>query len=446
MKRPIIKSLSNGLKVVYVKFDGIETTRFELIGRVGCNYENPDEFGVAHFLEHVLFDGSQKYPSRDKLKGLLLDLGYGGNGSTGRQYCNFDAHTLKKDIEIGFEYLSQLILEPLFSPGSVVRHKKVIDQEIKKRTNNPSAYLHELLDDLLFDDENRSRYIGGTVEGLQQITTEKIHDYWEKNYVGSNFVLGVCTDLPENKVFDLAEKFFSKMPVGLPNDRMKAFKKREDFAAGASNRTDSKQAKVVVSYWAYEWDNPKRYPFSYVSHALGGSPISRIPLRIRQDQALAYSVGSSYKVSSTHGLISIDCSMDESKLIDVLKTFDEEISKLKTYNVSDTEYSRVRNSVIANFVFKAESPRGLIDYYTSCTIRGEQNKTIEDVINCYERVEKDQIRETANEIFSKEPKIAVLSRSITKEDIINAWGLNKIPPTKPKNIVKSPHKLDNNLQ
>lgn len=137
--------LSNGFTLVYAPYEQYESVSLMLVGKAGSSYENTNEIGVAHMLEHLVFDGTTKYQNQDLLQGVIVDLGGRRGGSASPFIVNYHAKVLKKDIAKAFDYLSEVTINPLLREEDLEKEKKIITQEISRKMSDP---LYDFWNDL----------------------------------------------------------------------------------------------------------------------------------------------------------------------------------------------------------------------------------------------------------------------------------------------------------
>ncbi len=421
MENVIIKQLNNGLKVVYLPFPGIDSVTLRLFGRAGSMWENLDQMGIAHFVEHMVFEGSNKYPKAEKLSKVVSDVGGKTNGFTSEDIVGYTVKLLKSDVEKGFEYLAEVVLHPLIKDEDVEKQREIISQEIKTHRDVPVRRFFEDSRQILFPKNHRLGWsIAGTLDSVAKITRKQIIDFKNTNYNAGNFVLGICGDLDEKEVEKLAKRYFSKMPSGKLN-KYTEVKKSNELKAYAEARSDIQQSTVSLSFGAYDTFSKKKYAAKVMSRILGTGDLSRLFIEIRQKRALAYDAGSYYAAEVNYGLVDLYAQIDEKNIWKVLDIMNRQIELLKTKPVSTSEYTRAKKHIISNFVFNQEKPGNVADFYTELVLMDKATETYESVLANYQAVTKEDIMTVANEIFSTKPKIRVLSNTIKEQDVLDYW-------------------------
>ncbi len=391
-----------------------------LIAKAGSNFEKEKEIGGAHFLEHLVFDGTQNYPSRDKIKGLILDVGGRGGASTSRESVDFDVKILKKDMERGFKYLSELILRPLMREEDVTKQKGIITQEINRFVDDPEAYVGRISYKLLFPGQRMGRFNSGDVSDVSKLSKTEIKSFKDRNYVAKNFVLSVCGNIDAKEVFDLSEKYFGEMDGGERNDAI-LFNQKPGLDVLVDKRESLKQTQLLVSFYGISYKDERRYALTFLRNILGGSSLSRLFRRIRTEKGYAYSVSAFFSAYSNVGVFGIYAGIDEAKTGEVLKIIKDECRRISTDLVDDAEYERVKKNVEAGFVYSLESPFSRAEFYAYSTLLGKEWWTHETELKSMLSVKKEEILGVSRDLLSQEPKITVLTKALEENGIRNFW-------------------------
>ena len=421
-EKPTVKKLDNGLKVVYVPFKGIDSVNFRLVGRAGGMWENPQSFGVAHYIEHLAFDGTKKYPDPDVFRGLVEDNGGFINAYTSYFEVNYQAKILKQEMEKAFDFLSQQAIHPLFRDEDIEKQRTIIIQEHKMYLDNPVEKFDQNSQKHVYAKGSRFQEpLIGTFEALEKMNKESIKEYFDRNYIGDNFVLSICGDGVEKECFELATKYFSEMPQGNKNEYTKGHYVDEDKTY-TENNNEIKQATVSVMYPTPVLYTPNFYPAKYLNTVFGGGFMSRLFKEIRQNKGLAYYVQSMYQANASFGTLDAIAQIEPENVEKVLKLIKTEISKISKTGITKQEFDRTRKSIISTFAFDNENPGKKADTEGKLVLNGQENDTYETILEKYMEVTIEDVNKIAKEIFSHHPKIRVLSNNITNKQVLNAWN------------------------
>ncbi len=418
---PNIKILPNGLRVMNVPFEGIKSSTITMCGRAGSNYEKANELGVAHLLEHAVFDGTEKYPTNIELDSEVENVGGSSNARTSREQVEYYAKFLKEDIEIGFDVLSQLAITPLLQNKTILREREIVRQEAIRKESDPVDRFFRDRFKTFFPNQRVSLPIIGELGHIRKISQKTVTNFFKSNYVAENFVLGVCGDLDDSYVFDLAERYFGSMASGELN-KLANWTKSEKNEYFVRTHPDVKQATVNISYFAPIFDHPDMYPTYFLASVLGDSFLSRLVHRLRTQLGYAYSVSCSYDTGLDYSLFGIYMQLGEKNFGKAIEEVKKEISKITTELITDEEYQRELKQILTGYVFYFEAPGNRLSYYTNKMVQGlypglDHNQVLEK----YRTVKKADILRVAQKVFSSPSKIGVISSTLTKKQVQNAW-------------------------
>lgn len=421
IQAPIVKTLHNGLKVVFTPFKNTDSLNIKLIGKAGSYWEKRDELGVAHFLEHVVHEGTKKYPSDRKLGGLITNTGGFANAYTSQEVVAYYTKTLIKHLDESLDYLSQLVTQPILADKEIEKHRSIILQELKSDLDVPVTNFFINSRKIHFPKGHRQALpIIGTHESLENMTREKLKRYLRQNYTAANFALGICSNLDPDTVFNSVEKYFKKMPKGRANGYRK-FNRISDFRVYAENNKEINQATLSVIFNAPSNWSDHKYATNLLNRIFGYGEFSKLFTKIRQKNGLAYDTGSYYGPNETHGVFELYAQIDEENIKKVIKIMKNEIRNICERPISHTELERTKSKIISNFVFKNEKPETLNTIETSAVLFNRGYETYDHELSCFGDVTVKDIQRSAKKIFSQEPRISLLSKNISSDQITDLW-------------------------
>lgn len=418
---PITKTLPNGLKVLYLPYKNISSCYVSLMGRAGGDFEDSTEMGIAHVLEHCVFGGTQKYPSNRELSEKIYNLGGYYNASTGFESVEYYTKLLKEDMEAGFDFISQVTMYPTLTSDTLKREKTIIRQEALNDQDNELKKFSIARKKRYYPNQRYGYPLIGRLSDINSTTVEKVRKYHSDNYFANNFVLGVVGDVSEKEVFELAGKYFEEMSSGTPQiEPERNVIKGLDFYVRNSDQAD--QATLRIAFPAPKYLDPGMYAAKYLSIILGGGFLARLVIRLRLELGYAYSVSAPYYRWTRQGNLYIKLKLDERNLIPAIQIIKEEIDKIINEDISDEEFIRTKKTILTGYLFAFENPGNLLDFYMDNVLLDLYPKvTVEYISEGYRSVTKDDIRKTAREIFSKEPRISLFAKKFSTTKLRSVW-------------------------
>ena len=419
IQTPQTKTLKNGLRIIHVPFPNLHSVSLKLMGRAGSSWEGLNETGVAHFLEHLSFEGTQKYPSYDKLQGLLNDVGGQHNGYTSENMVAYLAKVLNEDLEKGLDYLSQILIHPLIKQKDVEKHREIITQEILMYEDKPvSKFFMDALKYIYPAGSRLQIPVIGTMDFVKKATSEDIANFRLKHYFAKNFILGIGSSLNSDEVFNKSEKFFEEMESGEQENYLPIELSKAKIVYTQKN-DKVQQTTVSIGFEGYNVYNKRKYAKNILADILGGNDLSRLFTKIRQELGLAYYVGCETSSVPSYGSIAVLVQLDRKNLETVLGIIKDELKQISKNDVTDEEFNRSKKSVAASFAFDQENVENQVNLYTKIALEGREEESYDSILQNYLDVTKEDIKSTANELFSQNPKILVLSNQVANEDVEN---------------------------
>lgn len=412
--------LDNGLRVVFVPDRNKTSIFIQLTGKNGAKYEDADSIGIAHFLEHLVFEGTKNYPDKEALTELIEFVGGEYNGSTTKSFTSYYAKVLKKDVHNAFEYLKEIIINPLLSEKAFKIQKKIVLSEYLRRYgSNPKLDFESKIDKTLwFSNQRVAEIIIGRTTHIKNLKLEKVKDFYDKNYHAGNFVLQIVGDLNLEEAKDYATKYFSDMKPGEENISV--------YPIINSNKKvfiyNDPKAKHLILNLHYQnglnmTDN-RRFAAIIMHNILVQERLYKI---IREDLGLAYAIYGNMYNTQDFGMSEITTEIEAKNLKLVCKIIKQEVKKLQTSEINPYEFEKIKNIVVAQFAFENEKSTSIAEYNAERLLGPNKDLTRSEIQKLYEKVEVKDILEAANICFNSDPKIALFSKNIKEKEMLKIW-------------------------
>lgn len=407
------KVLPNKLKVVYLPVPESPAVYLSLTGKVGRRAEKDAEVGAAHFLEHLFFDGTKKRPNPLALNEFIESYGGLHNGSTGSETVDYWCKVLSDHSEVGFDYLSDILLNSLLN--DIEKERKVISQEVAMNRDNPSRRLSRAVKSTLYPDQPIGRTIFDEEKNLSGMDKLLLESYRDRTYVANNFVLAIVGDIEKEKAFSLSEKYFSQFESGdevVFETAVIEGDKKVNIING-----DFKQSKLAISFKGYPTNTKEEKVVSLLNSLFGQGLSSRLLHRIRNELNLAYSIGSSAAFFSDTGFLTIDTAVDENNLQRAVSEIFKEINKLLKNGISEEELEKAKNRVLSRVLFNLEGLGFYAGGFVSRMLWNEEIKEVREELEELKVITKEEVMAVASHIFSDSPKINILAKNLKSLEI-----------------------------
>lgn len=398
-----ISTLANGLRVVTSSRPHTESVTLGIWVNTGSACEKEEINGISHFLEHMIFKGTEKRTSL-QISEEFEDVGGQSNAYTSREFTSFYAKMLKQDVELAIDILADIVLHSNFPQGELEKEREVVVQEIKQTIDTPDDIIFDYLQEQAFQNQAVGRSILGPAEKVRSYTGETLSNYRQSNYAAENTV--VCA------VGNINHEDFVKMVEARMGDMQRHahfVMDKQIYTGGFYNeKREIEQAHVVLGFEGEAYSQKNYYPAIVFSTILGGGMSSRLFQEIREKRGLVYSV---YSFSNSHtqsGLFGIYAGTTKEELKQLMPVVCEEIRKIRTDLVTEQELKRAKTQLKASMLMALESSSATVEVLARQMLIFGRPIPVEEMVEKIEKISREDIREIANKIFSSCPTYALV--------------------------------------
>lgn len=385
------RTLSNGITLVTEPMEYLSSVSIGIWIRCGSAYEEEKNNGIAHMIEHMLFQGTEKR-SAAMLARDTAAIGGNLNAFTEKECTSYYVTVLTEHLEEGMELLGDMVGGSLFEERALEKEKGVVKEEIRMYDDSPEDMVHEMLQKKIWEPDPLGFLISGSIETVDSFTREQITAFWRQYYCGSNMVISMAGNFREEEAEELAERYFGRIPAGsravlsgTPVYRQAEYRAERDID----------QVHLNLAYECIpEW-HEDRYLFALFNTMLGGGEQSRLFQRIREELGLAYSVysyGSSYEKA---GLFQIDATLLPENVPRVM----EEVQKLGKAVCRDgftkEELDCSREQIKTELMIGSESTRNRMNRNGKNVLSVGEILPLQETLGRLDQVTKEQVREFA---------------------------------------------------
>lgn len=268
MKYKLTK-LKNGLRVLTVSMPTLASATVTIWVRTGSRFEEKKINGISHFLEHMVFKGSSKYPTAKDIFEIIDSLGAENNAATSKEWTNFYIKARAGVLDTAFDVLSDVVLNPRLEASEIEREQGVILEEMAMHEDTPISKIGDVFENLIFTNTLLGQDVIGTRENIRLIKRNDFVNYRNKHYYPQNMLVTVAGGVKEKDVLGLANKYFSEF--SRPEKKIKptgTYKQTKPKALLRSKKTD--QAHLIIGFRGNEYGHKDRYIEGLLSAILGG--------------------------------------------------------------------------------------------------------------------------------------------------------------------------------
>lgn len=294
--------LPNGLVVVTETMPHVRSVSVGVWVRTGSRSEPAAHNGLAHFLEHMVFKGTERR-SAEEIARSMDSVGGMLDAFTAKELTCFNAKVLDEHLPIAFDVISDLILRPLFAPADIEKEKQVVLEEIKMDMDSPEHVLHELFTQGFWPNHPLGRPILGTPETVRAFSAEALFAYHRSWFAPDRLVLTAAGNVTHERVLELAEREFSAVPPAGPIANPQA--PQAEAPIRFEKMRDLEQVHLCLGVPSYPLAHERRFAVAVLNNLLGGGMSSRLFQNIREKLGLVYAVFSELTPYSDAGMLSV---------------------------------------------------------------------------------------------------------------------------------------------
>ena len=390
--------LPNGIRIIHKEKKG-EIAHLVLMVETGTRDEMAHENGLAHFVEHTIFKGTQSRKAYHILS-CLDNVGGDLNAFTTKEETCIQATFLKQHYKRSLDLFADIAFHSTFPENELAKEKEVILDEINSYLDSPSDEIYDIFEEMVFKGHPLSRNILGTSELVKGFKREDILDFMSHNYSTDQMILASIGDINFKEFEKLAMAYFGSQPAHLVNRKREVFKNYSP-----ENRIEERKnhlSHCMIGGIAPEFCSPLKMPIVMLNNILGGPAMSsRLGLNIREKYGFAYSIESQYNAYSDTGLINIYMAVDPDSLEKAIGLVYKELDKLCQQKLGTMQLQHAKQQLIGQVALSYESGMNELLSVTRSLIMGEPIEYMDDIIRKIEAVTANDIIEMANRVFDK---------------------------------------------
>lgn len=394
-----LSKLKNGLTLITIDLPNLESVTSLVAVDAGSRYETKRINGISHFLEHMFFKGSKKYPTAEQIATLVDGIGAINNAATSKEYTYYWIKSASKHVELASDLLSSMLKESLIEKQEMEREKGVIIEELRMYRDNPTRFVWDLYENLQFGDQPLGWDIGGDEKTILSLKREDFVEYMKSLYSPKNMVLVFAGRLPKD-IEKLAEEYFGGLSDN-SHQRYLAYKKLPQKAPRVNiyhKKTD--QTNLVLGVEGFDREDIKKYAARVLSVILGEGMSSRLFIQVRERRGLAYHVNADSENYHDTGMFTVYAGLKFEKTSEGLKVILDELKKITKEKVPNTELTKAKESIRGRLALRSESTNFLAEYHGLNYILDGKIETFEEYLKKIDQVTIKDVQKVAQELFS----------------------------------------------
>lgn len=404
--------LPNGVRIVSEVMPNVRSVSVGIWLGTGARLESPEETGICHFLEHLLFKGTSRR-SAEEIARSVDSIGGNLDAFTGKELVSFNAKVLDQHLPLAFDVLSDMVLRPLLCPEHIEKEKGVILEELKMEADNPEYLVHELFASNFWRGHALGRPILGTRETIKRFTRPMIEGYYRRTYIPSNILITAAGNLQHERLVELAGEHFQDLaPRGaVPGDDPPLTHAR----LALRHKKSLEQVHLCLGVPSCPLPHRDRFATYLLNTLLGGGMSSRLFQNVRERQGLAYAVFSDVSPYRDTGCLYVYAGTSAENARKVVTCILTEFGRLKQEAVSEEELRRAKDHLKGSLILGLESTGNRMANLARQELYFGRFFSLDELIEGIEEVSAEDLARVARQFFN--------TRSITLTILGNLDGL-----------------------
>jgi len=389
--------LPNGLRIVSSSLPHTRSVSISIFIGAGSRYESDDIAGVSHFLEHMLFKGTQRRPTAREISEEIEGIGGVMNAGTDKELTVYWAKVGDHRFAATLDILADSLINSLLDPLELEKEREVILEELAMTEDSPADIVNIMIDDVVWPEQPLGRDTGGTPDSVRATRRDAVVRYMEQLYVPQNTVVAVAGNVTHAEVVARATEYLGDWraqpfgtwyPAEIPNDtpRLRLRSKKTE------------QAHFCLATPGLSAVHPDRYVLDVLNAVLGEGMSSRLFLEIREKRSLCYDVHSYVNHYLDTGSTVVNAGVDPRKLDEALKATIEELLKM-TDRVPDKELVKAKEFIKGRLQLRMEDTRAVASWLGGQELLRGEILTVDEVLRIVDGVSSESLQRVATELW-----------------------------------------------
>ncbi|MDX1639532.1 MAG: pitrilysin family protein [Balneolaceae bacterium] len=389
-------TLDNGLTIVTEKIDSVKSVTAGIWVKTGSRNETDRQAGITHFLEHMLFKGTENRSSYDIAMSMESVGGY-LNAFTSSEYTCYYSRCLNTKLDRALDVLSDMVLHPTFPEEEIEKEKKVVIEEMKMYRDSPDDYLFEEFSGNVFKNHPLGRPVIGYEQTVSNFERSDLYEYMEERYQPWNLLVAVAGNVEHETVVEIVDRYFGNITS------KKQPEKDHDLAAYEPDRqTYTKpieQTHLIIGRRGLEFDHDDKYRLLLANTVLGGGMSSRLHQNVREKYGYCYSINTFNQSYKDTGLFGIYVGTDLDYVDHVRELINRELEKLQEETIVGQELQEAKAQLKGKLVLSLESTSNRMSRLAKSELYYDRFITIDELISEIDSVDASAIQRFAEAFF-----------------------------------------------
>jgi len=406
-------TLDNGTVIVTETIPDVRSVTLGFWIGVGSRNETAEENGISHFIEHLLFKGTEHRTAKD-ISETFDRLGAEFNAFTSKEFTCYYSRLLDEHLPTGVEVLADILQNSLLTEEHINFEREVVLEEIAMYEDTPDELIHDLFTASLWQDHPLGQHVLGTRETVETFDRPMIADYWRRNYGPGNIVIAAAGNLEHEAFVDLINEYYRPESTA----KVTPFPKEPRIGASVSiQERQTEQVHICLGTAGLDSRHPDRFALSVLENILGGSMSSRLFQKVREERGLAYSIYSYHSLYLDSGNLVVYAGTRPANVNKVMSIVVGEINDIKSGGVTQDELDRAKDHLKGQMVLSLESTRNRMIRAGRSELAHGEILSIDELVRRVSAVTVEKVTELAGLLLDKDRMNLTMIGPIKEEEL-----------------------------
>jgi predicted Zn-dependent peptidase len=388
-----LSTLDSGVRVVTEEMPSVRSIALGFWIRSGSRDEPTERAGISHFLEHLLFKGTDRFTSRE-IDEVFDTMGAEVNAGTGKETTSVYSRFLDRHLEQAFDVLQDMVLRPAYP--DIDSERQVVIEEIAMYEDEPSDKVHDVLAGAVFGDHPLGRPIIGAADVISSVPVPTIAEWHDGRYTGANIVVAAAGNVEHDAVVEIVSAAVGPLQPGT--------RALSAPPAGAApvlrfHEKETEQYHLCIGGPGIPRGDDRRFALRVLDTILGGSTSSRLFQEVRERRGLAYSVFSYASHYADSGQVALYVGTRPENVAEAMEVIGTELGRLHAEGVSEEELERARENVKGRTVLSMESTLTRMNRLGSSVLMDVPLLSVDEVLAAFDAVTLDDVMALAHDLW-----------------------------------------------
>ena len=394
-------TLKNGLRIITVPMKSTKTATVLALVGAGSKYEDKENNGISHFLEHMFFKGTKKRPNTLKIAETLDKIGGEFNAFTGKENTGYWAKVDSQYLDLALDWVSDMFLNSKIEEKEIKKEKGVIIEELKMYLDTPMIHIKDLWEQLLYGDQPAGWFIIGNQKNILKFKRKHFLDYQKNHYSAKNTIVCVAGNIDPKKTEQKVQNYFKKINSVIPKSKLKVIEKQNQPQSLIHfKKTD--QTHLCLGVRGCNLFDERKYAQAVLSAILGGFMSSRLHISVRERQGLAYYIHTYSESDTDVGYLMTSAGINNQSVDKAIKLILKEYKAMKDKKINKEELQKTKDYLKGSLTLSLESSSAQASFCAFQESLSESILTLEEKCAKIDKVTREDVLSVAQDIFQSE--------------------------------------------